>query len=479
MFFIPPRGLGGINDIDRVHISPFGRLNEVDKMDDNWIYKTVKQYSDPLPQETMIQLRQIADGFAKVKGYVYNRYGGIKGLLKIYSPYTVQNELAETKFRENLGFPTVYFGLAMFSALADIKSMWSNLKRKIVGLIWKNENLTDQERRYLFTVLKQQTLFAKVINRQEFSIPQSFENLALDYKRLNNLLCRLTRRHMIRLAEPENNDYFETYRRAYLYKNGGIYLSTRTPYRRIFIPLTDHCRYTGQLRVQILENKIVLYVPIKTHIKFHEDYANRIGLFLSYSVMAVTSTGNQYGKSLGEFLSNEKERLRLVQVKRSRFRGKYQFYQKEGANKKAGNILRNNLGQKKYDARKQRLQIQLRSYINAEWNRLLKTEKPAEIFAAAAPKTTAGLTQVERQSLAHWQIGYIMHRLEFKCRLNHVTLRVVNPANSGRICAACGGLGKKEKDRFVCASCGAKSAYGVNLALNLLKREDQDYKNPK
>ncbi len=70
----------------------------------------------------MQRLLDIAEDFRKVKNYVYVRYGGIGSLSKIYPGYTVQNEMTASGYRETLGLPAVYFYLAVFDALGDIKS---------------------------------------------------------------------------------------------------------------------------------------------------------------------------------------------------------------------------------------------------------------------------------------------------------------------------------------------------------------------
>lgn len=441
-------------------------------MDNDRIYKTVRQYSKPLPPTTMEALREVSDGFAAAKSYVYHRYGGIGGIKKIYSAYTVQNELAKTGIREELGMPTVYFGLAMFSALSDIKSMWSNLKRKIVRLIQQNVKLTDTERHYLYTVLKQDVLFAKILNREECRPSANFRKIPLDYRRLHNLLCRLTRRHMVKLAPPKNRDYFETYRRAYAYKEGGIAMATKIPYKRVFIPLTDNCRYSCQIRVHLLTDRIVLSVPVEVHTKSHEDYKGRIGLHLGYSVMATTSSGNRYGEQLGTLFSEETRRLTCVLASRNRLMGRYRIYRGDGDNKRADRILHNNLGKKKYEAQRQRNDVRIKSYINAELNRLIQTEKPAAIYASKMSNRFSSFPRPMRQKFSRWQVGYILRRLEFKCRLHRIEFNFVNPSYISSVCAVCGGTGEKRGEYFYCTVCGVDTDYGVNGAKNLLRKVD-------
>ena len=92
--------------------------------------KTVHQYSKgPVPEEDMQRLLEIAEDYKAVKNYVYTRFGGIKSLAKLYPGYTVQNEMTASGLRERLNMPSVYFYLAVFDALGDIKGQWGRTKR--------------------------------------------------------------------------------------------------------------------------------------------------------------------------------------------------------------------------------------------------------------------------------------------------------------------------------------------------------------
>ena len=84
--------------------------------------RTIHQYNkEPLSDEDMKKLQEIADDYRKVKNYVYSRYGGIGSLAKLYPGYTIQNEMTDSGLREELAMPSVYFYRAVFDALGDIK----------------------------------------------------------------------------------------------------------------------------------------------------------------------------------------------------------------------------------------------------------------------------------------------------------------------------------------------------------------------
>ena len=131
------------------------------------ICKTVHQYSkEPIPDEQMEKLLAIAEDCCKVKNYVYIRYGGKGSLSKLYPGYTVQNEMTKCGLRMQLGLPSVYFYLAVFDALADIKSQWTRTKAKVMELAGKNEGLSEAEKHYLRFVLKVSKAFEAVLNEE-------------------------------------------------------------------------------------------------------------------------------------------------------------------------------------------------------------------------------------------------------------------------------------------------------------------------
>ena len=127
--------------------------------------KTIHQYSSrPISEEDMRKLLEIAEDYKKVKNYVYRRFGGIGGLPKLYPGYTVQNEMTESGLRDELGPPSVYFYLAVFEALGDIKGVWTNTKAKLSKLAGQNEGLTEEEKHYLRFILKVNNAFDAVLN---------------------------------------------------------------------------------------------------------------------------------------------------------------------------------------------------------------------------------------------------------------------------------------------------------------------------
>ena len=137
------------------------------------ITKTVWQYSEPLPDETMAFLRGIADDCCKVKNYVYGKYSGVRYLNSLTPAYGILNEMRRCGLREQLNLPAVYYELAIADAVTDIKSSWGIVKNKIGERITANENLTDKDRLYLRTALKMNGVYTAILNREAYEMPRN------------------------------------------------------------------------------------------------------------------------------------------------------------------------------------------------------------------------------------------------------------------------------------------------------------------
>lgn len=424
------------------------------------ICKTVHQYNaDPIQPDSMQKLWEIAEDYCKVKNYVYARYGGIASLSKLYPGYTVQNEMTESGLRNTMGIPSVYFYLAVFDALGDIKSQWTRTKAKVAELISVNENLTSDEKHYLRFLLKVSNAFEAVLNHTTLTLPEEikeqYEKLAekVDSLKLHRYLCRQVRRYHVK---PHTSDVsgFSVTERAYRYADHGIYISTREKRKRIFILLTDSNQYSSQLYVKLYpeQSRIEIKVPITVAVSSQSDYQNQVGISLGMKTMLTTDRGHCYGEKFGFFQNNYADWIRQQT-------GSYNRNRKE------------NPGRKKYHAKKRRLEEQLHSYINQELNRFLKTEKPETVYIVKLPKPqSGGLSKRMNHWVSMWQRGYIRSRLTQKCREQSVALVEVLGKDISKRCSCCNTEGIKKDGMFSCPFCGYHTEEKINTAKNVLNR---------
>ncbi|MDE7360129.1 MAG: hypothetical protein K2N39_12030, partial [Lachnospiraceae bacterium] len=359
----------------------------------------------------MRKLQEIAGDYRTVKNYVYQRYGGIKSLSIIYPGYTVQNEMTASGLRASLGLPSVYFYLAVFDALGDIKNQWTQTKGRIEKCIRENENLTPEDRHYLRFVMKQSDCFEAILLEKEIQLSEAWEKTfrevrtGVEENRLNQYLRRQVRRHFKKM-HTDTVDGFSVSGKAYRYDNHGIYLAIKEKRKRIFIPLTDNNRYTKQLYIRIFpeERNVVIHAPVERKVRQHEDYRGEIGLAMGIRTMFVTDKGSIYGEKYSDHQYALSEYVREGNIRYRRNKDK-------------------NPGRKKYTAGRERREEALHTYINAEINRMLRTEKPGVIYLPKLPQSSkAGVNKKINSSVSMWQKGYVRNRLTQKCREQAIEL---------------------------------------------------------
>ncbi|MCX4339888.1 MAG: hypothetical protein OSJ72_09610 [Lachnospiraceae bacterium] len=382
----------------------------------------------------MKKLVEIAKDYSTVKNYVYQRYGGIKSLPKLYPGYTVQNEMTASGLRASLGLPSVYFYLAVFDALGDIKNQWTQAKSRIEKCIRENENLTSEDRHYLRFVMKQSDCLEAILLKKELQLPEDWEKsfqkvrTGVEENHLNQYLRRQVRRQLKKL-QTDSAYTFSVGERAYLYDDHGIYLAAKEKGKRIFIPLTDNNHYTRQLTVRLFpeEGNIIIHVPVEMRVRQHADYQREIGLAMGIRTMFVTDENHIYGERYREYQYALSEYVREGNIRYRR-------------NKDT------NPGRKKYMAGRQKLEEALHTYINAEINRMLRTEKPAVIYLPKLPQSSkAGVNKKINSSVSLWQKGYVRSRLIQKCREQSISLVEVFAKDISRVCSQCGSIGEKSR----------------------------------
>lgn len=424
------------------------------------VCKTVRQYSrGPVSEEIMEKLGEIAKDYRKVKNYVYDRYGGIASLPKLYPGYTVQNEMTRSGLRTAMEMPSVYFYLAVFDALGDIKGQWTRTKSKVLELVGRNETFSPEEKHYLRFLIKVDSAFDAVINQKEVKLPDSiqkkYQELAgpVDREKLHRYLCRQVRKYHTR-QHTDQALGFSVSERAYRYKDHGIYISVKEKRKRVFIPLTDSNQYGCQLYIRLFPERksIEICVPVNVKVRSHEDYNSQTGISMGLYTMLTTDRGVCYGEELGRYQTEYAEWIR-------RQTG---IYNRNRAD---------NPGRKKYNARKKRLTDQMHGYINQELNRFLLTEKPRSVYVAKLPKPGGGgVNRKVNNSMTMWHRGYIRDRLAQKCREQSVELVEVLGKDISIQCSVCGENGTRKEGFFTCGVCGYREEEKTNTARNALRR---------
>lgn len=435
------------------------------------IIKTVKQHSYNLKEDTLAELMFIGNQYKNVRNYVYSRFSGINSILLLLSPRKIRDEWVKTKFYKQWRLPARYWKLALSEAISNIKTNWTNTKKKIRFIARTNENLTDIDLHYINYILKSDDLYHKVLTNKKMETPNKFKDKNLKTRYLNNLIKRYTRRYKGSIPYSKNGRSFMIDSGLYAYeKEGTIRITSTKKGKRLRINLKDKNIYNKNLRIKIVEKRLEIHKPLEIKIKRNTS-TNIIGIDKGYRCLFAVSTNHYYGKGLNDLLNQETERLNDKNKNRNRLYALYKTYLEEGKIKKALNILENNLGKKKYLQHKNKHNETVKSFINKNINKLIEVEKPKEIVMENLGFVSWNnrYPRSVKRKLSRWIKGYIRKRLEYKCSYRNIKCTYINPAYTSKICSVCESFGKRSGEEFTCSRCGEMNA-DYNASVNVLKR---------
>ena len=296
---------------------------------------------------------------------------------------------------------------------------------------------------------------------------------------LYNLLRRYIRRYKGRISHTKNatNFQIDADMYNYIYKEDGLYIeiASLTPRKRILVKLKDHYRYKGNLTVIINSNQYIkIHKGLSVQEKpLNEEYSNTIGIDKGYTKMLSCSNGIEYGVELGKLLSKRTEELKDKNTKRNKLYALAKKYIEEGNDKKAQNILKNNLGYIKKDRETRRFKTKTESYINHSINQFIKDAKPVEVVKedlTFTSKKRDKKSKAYNRKMSIWVKGVLNDRLEYKLKYNGIKYTDVNPAYTSQTCHKCGRFGIRDNDSFTCSHCGTMDA-NINASINILSRK--------
>lgn len=445
------------------------------------LMKVEKSYSQILDDNIFNEIELIAKRYMKAKNYFYSRYSGIKNIANLQG-YIIRNNLVrENKLNPNTSvvstfkLPARYWKNALIESKANIISNWSNLKTKLKRVMFQNQNLTNDDRYYLFYILKSDKLLYSILNHKPYNLSKNFN---VNQIHLNKLLGRYIRKYKNNISYTTNKNSILLDADMYNYKKDGISIMGLHTGIRLFIPLKKGFKhYTkGDIRLIIHYDtktiEIHKAVVVKSNFKNKSRKDNIIGIDKGYTSMIATSTGQEYGKQLGVISTIETNNINEKVTKRNYY---YDLVRKCENNKdfeKAKRIRENNLGLKKYKNQRRKRKEHLKSYINHSLNEMIEKELPTEIIVEDLTfKSNNKLhNKTCNRKLNRWLKGYIQERLEYKCLQYNIKLHLVNPAYTSQICSVCSRFGVRQFKVFRCNYCNASYDADINASKNILKR---------
>ena len=160
-----------------------------------------------------------------IKNYVWSRYSGIGSLLK-QSGWTIRDELIQKDLLSKKITKT-FSRTAIEQSAATIKTNWIITKKKVKKAIKQNENLTEDDKSYLYLCLKHTPTLYGILNYKKVDYQTDYlKDLKVNVHRLNNLLRRYVRKE-IWLKLMEYADEVKTYEDKNPGKSIGYILNAR------------------------------------------------------------------------------------------------------------------------------------------------------------------------------------------------------------------------------------------------------------
>ena len=421
-----------------------------------------------------------------IKNYVWSRYSGIGSLLK-QSGWTIRDELIQKDLLSKRISKTLS-RVAVEKSASTIKSNWTITKKKIKRAIAQNENLTKDDKRYLYSCLKHTPTLYNILNYKKVDYATDYlKCLKIDVHRLNNLLRRYIRRYKTKPHTNKANVILTSNLYKFNPNNNEFVFTGKKSYSQLKITLIGNVpklKGTLELVKNQKSNQYYLHVPLDRIInkKKMTDESEILGLDVGITDLITLSNGSVYGANSAELfytLSDNlvnKNRSRLFAHKRKleqRILTELDQSKKVILEQKLKNLEDNNLGSKKRISKISKYKSRIVSHINHELNKMIKEEDIKEIVREdlnwSSKKKNVSRKQQNRFST--WSKGLLLERLSVKLAEKGITETIVNPAYTSQVCCKCNHLGIRKGKEFKCSNCNLSIDADFNASINIKKRK--------
>ena len=421
-----------------------------------------------------------------IKNYVWSRYSGISSLLK-QSGWTIRDELIQKDLLSKK-IPKTLSRVAVEKSVSTIKTNWIITKKKVKKAIKQNENLTEDDRHYLYLCLKHTPTLYNILNYKKVNYATDyFKDLKIDVHRLNNLLRRYVRRYNTKSHTNKTNVILTSNLYKFNSHNSFFMFSGKTKHSRIEIALIGNIpklKGTLELVKNQKSNQYYLHVPLNRIITKKEmiKQSEVLGLDVGITDLITLSNGSVYSANSAELfytLSDNlvnKNRSRLFSYKQQleeRILTEQDLSKKSVLESKLKNLEENNLGSKKRISKISKYKSRIASHINCELNKMIKEEDIQEIVREDLNWSSKkkNLSRKQRNRFSTWSKGTLLERLSVKLAENGIKETVVNPAYTSQVCCKCNHLGNRKGKEFKCSNCNLSIDADFNASINIKKRK--------
>ena len=424
-----------------------------------------------------------------IKNYVWSRYSGIGSLLK-QSGWTIRDELIQKDLLSKK-IPKTLSRVAVEKSASIIKTNWIITKKKVKRAIAQNENLTKDDKHYLYLCLKHTPTLYNILNYKKVNYAIDYlKDLKIDVHRLNNLLRRYIRRYKTKSHTNKANIILTSNLYKFNTNNGIFMFSGRAKNSRIEITLigtVPKLKGTLELVKNQKTNQYYLHVPLDRIIakKNMTEQSEILGLDVGITDLITLSNGSVYGANSAELfytLSDNlvnKNRSRLFSYKRQleeRILIEQDQYKKSILESKLKNLENNNLGSKKRISKISKYKSRIASHINCELNKMVKEEDIEEIVRedlnwSSKKKKKRNVSKKQQNRFSTWSKGLLLERLSVKLAEKGIKETIVNPAYTSQVCCKCNHLESRKGKEFKCSNCNISIDADFNASINIKKRK--------
>ena len=207
------------------------------------LIKPIEQYSGRLTLEEISILDKIGTNFKNNRNYFYSRYNGINNLINSHKFFNTQKQIVSNKeIIKTFNLPARYWKIALMNCLSNIKTEWSNTKRRIRANIFKNENIDEEERNFMFSILKNNEALEKCLKYKKIDeyYYTKFKKLIPRFKTLLNKIRRYVRKCKGKTPHTDKIKLLYLDTGLYDYKENHINISTLEKRKRISIKVNDN-----------------------------------------------------------------------------------------------------------------------------------------------------------------------------------------------------------------------------------------------
>lgn len=252
-----------------------------------------------------------------------------------------------------------------------------------------------------------------------------------------------------------------------------VQVMSLTKFKRLSIPLTTKYRPKGNFKIILKEdNRCEFRVNFKYQTKdiTEQKPYEAIGVDKGYTEVFTDSTGERHGNDFGKLLTKKSDFLKEKYKNRNKLYAIMKKANEKGDKKKAKNIKRNNLGNKKLNRQKEKANIELKEIIYKAAKTLAQKANIIAIEDLTFKTKSTKFKNVNRR-LSSWIKSTIDEAISKYCFIYGTKLVYVNAAytSQGDSRYDCALVGKRIGNSFIGFDEVVLDA-DINAALNILAR---------